>query len=56
MKTIKQMKEDRDPLTIWNAIKKRNEENRTLRRFLEEQNQNVIRFETYLKKREAENH
>lgn len=56
MKTIKQIKEDKDPLTIWNAIKKRNAENRAVRRFIEEQNRNVIEFETYLKEKEAETH
>lgn len=55
-KTVKQIKEDKDPLTIWNAIKKRNAENRAVRRFIEEQNQNVIEFEAYLKEREAESH
>lgn len=56
MKTIKQIKEDKDPMTIWNAIKQRNAENRAVRRFVEQQNQNVIRFETYLKEKESENH
>ena len=53
MKTIKQIKEDKDPLTIWNAIKDRAIENMMARRFAEQQKQNVIQFETYLKRQET---